>query len=153
TPNLVMADMLSANPKSLEARLLGVRDLLQRRPLDDQTIRILDEVLSALRQKFQDRAEVYLPSAELELARGDDQKARNYLEQGIQINQKPQEVIPFYLALGRLELQVVPPRPQAAIASLRLAKDALGADGDVLQVWTLANLFLDAGEVQDAQKL
>ncbi len=141
----VMARMLEKNPDSYQALLARGADLIVRNEVEGPGY-----ILFALKLA-PDEPSVLLAFADLALHRNNPnwiKEARPELERGV--NQHPRDHR-FRKELARLELQAGPERRPEALRNLQEARDLLPNEPDA--IWLLADLFLDAGERDEAEKL
>jgi predicted Zn-dependent protease len=140
----VMDALVRADPDSCEARIARSR---YRQTFGN--LYLAEQDLACARDKLPaDDTELLVASAEVADARRRPEEARKHLELGRQHHPRDAR---FPMALARLELQVEADHRHAAIELLRDALQTANEDAETL--WTLADLFLDAGAPADAQKL
>lgn len=139
----VMAAAVAAAPDSLEARMTRCR-YLQAAGKPEEA----EKDLAYVREKLApDDAEVLLLSADVARSRRRTDEVRGYLERGHRLH--PDDAR-FPLGLARLELAAGAPGRAAAAKWLREAVPASDHKPDL--AWTLADLFLDAGEPGEARE-
>jgi cellulose synthase operon protein C len=140
----VMDSVVLAAPDSFEARMVRCRYL--------QTVGNLDGAekdLAYVRQKLApENIEVLLSSAELAEARHRYDEARTYLEQG---RKRFPDDSRFSMALARMELRAGGSHKPAAAEQLR--ETLRTAPNDAETLWTIADLFIDSGQQEEARKL
>jgi tetratricopeptide (TPR) repeat protein len=138
-----MAQLVEKNAGSFEAHLARSRYLRENGRIADAA-----KELAAARAKGPDEPEVLLAAADLDSAAGRFDDARRALEEGFRSH--PDDAR-FRLGMASLELRARPPRRAEAAAHLREALKALPDRAE--SVWSVADLFLDAGAPDDAKAL
>ncbi len=140
----VMDAAVLANPDSFEARMVRCRYYQAGGNLD-----AAEKDLDYARDKLApDNADVLLASADLARDRTRPAAARRYLQRGRELYPKDPR---FPLALARLELRSGGGDRPVAVEQLRESLRHSPADPETL--FTLADLFLDAGGAADAREL
>jgi tetratricopeptide (TPR) repeat protein len=142
--NRVMDALVEAAPDSLDAHMFRCKYLQSVGNLD-----AAEKDLAYLRDKLApDNVDVILTSAEVAELRHRFEEARKHLERG---RKKFPEDGRFSMALARIELRVGNERKPAAAEQLR--ETLKSAPNDLETLWTIADLFIDAGDLDDARKL
>jgi tetratricopeptide (TPR) repeat protein len=140
----VMDALVRNDPESADARIARSR---YRQTFGD--LYLAEKDLAQVRQQSpSESAELLVASAELADTRGQTDAARKHLEQGRK--NYPNDVR-FPVALARLELRGGTEHRATAAGLLRDAARLAPDDAETL--WTIADLFLDAGETSDARTL
>src|SRR5262249_28276911 len=89
-----------------------------------------------------------LAAADMAQARKDWQRARGLLQRGLQQHAKDAR---FYDALAKVE--VLDGKTPEAIACLREGVKALSGQAQADLLWTLGNVFIDQGELKEAEEI
>jgi tetratricopeptide (TPR) repeat protein len=140
----VLDAVVEASPDSFNARMVRCRYYQTVGNLD-----AADRDLAYAREKLApDNVEVLLSSAELAEARRHYDEARKHLERGRTKFPKDSR---FSLALARIELRAGSEHRTLAADQLKIALKT--APEDIQTQWTYADLFIDAGEMVEAQKV
>lgn len=140
----LMNKMVEANPKSVRARLTRAQYLREQGNFAAaaEDLRFVRENLAA------DDADVLLTSADLALVRGLTDEARKSFNRGLELYPKD---LRFYLGLANLELRAGAERHAEALKVLERALAALPDQPG--PVWSVAELFIEAGEMARAREL
>jgi tetratricopeptide (TPR) repeat protein len=140
----VMDALVAASPDSFDARMMRCRYYQAAGNLD-----AAERDLAYLREKVAPKnADVLIASAQLAEARHRADEARKHWQLGCQLY--PDDAR-FSTSLARLELWSGGEHRAAAAQQLRAALKEAKDDPETL--WELADLFIDAGEKEDAQKV
>ncbi len=141
---------IQAEPQKAEAYLRLVAVLRQQDFGKDEPKHAaeIERLVTAALKNAPDDAAVLSLAAQQAQARGDTARALKYLETGLK--QNPTEPR-LYLALARLHSQSG--KRDEAIAQLNKGLAAVGKENHFELSWMLANLLLDADELDAARKL
>src|SRR5262249_35634207 len=141
----VMDALIAANDHSFRAYLARARYL---RPLNqlDKAARDIEQALALKVDRPQDRAEILVAAADLALAQGRLEQARQWIDQGLVFDETNAAL---YRTLAGLEVRAG--KRAAAIACLRRGLDKLPNATDLMIL--LADLLIDEAALPEAEGL